>query len=77
MACDADDHLNHGNRPRIRFTSFGSSIGLTPLPWTDFPWLIGILPSYLRIHAMAGKPFISGLSNAGRNVGKCLLSCSV
>lgn len=30
----------------IPFTSFGSSIGLTPLPWTYFPWLIGILLSY-------------------------------
>ena len=30
----------------IPFTTFGSSIGLTPLPWTYFPWLIGILLSY-------------------------------
>lgn len=30
----------------IPFTSFGSSIGLTPLPLSYFPWLIGILLSY-------------------------------
>lgn len=30
----------------IPFTSFGCSIGLTPLPWTYFPWLVGILLSY-------------------------------
>ena len=30
----------------IPFTPFGSSIGLVPLPWTYFPWLIAILLSY-------------------------------
>lgn len=30
----------------IPFTGFGSSIGLVPLPWSYFPWLIGILLSY-------------------------------
>ena len=30
----------------IPFTTFGSSIGLTPLPLSYFPWLIGILLSY-------------------------------
>ena len=30
----------------IPFSSFGSSIGLSPLPWTYFPWLAGILLSY-------------------------------
>lgn len=30
----------------IPFTSLGASIGLTPLPWTYFPWLIGILLGY-------------------------------
>ena len=30
----------------IPFTPFGSSIGLTPLPLSYFPWLIGILLSY-------------------------------
>lgn len=30
----------------IPFTSFGSSIGLGPLPLSYFPWLIGILLSY-------------------------------
>lgn len=30
----------------VPFSSFGASIGLTPLPWTYFPWLIGILFSY-------------------------------
>ncbi|HEX9462970.1 MAG TPA: magnesium-translocating P-type ATPase [Alphaproteobacteria bacterium] len=28
------------------FTSFGASIGMTPLPWSYFPWLVGILLSY-------------------------------
>ena len=30
----------------IPFSSFGASIGLTPLPWSYFPWLIGILLCY-------------------------------
>lgn len=30
----------------VPFSSFGASIGLMPLPWTYFPWLIGILLSY-------------------------------
>lgn len=30
----------------IPFTSFGSSVGLGPLPLSYFPWLIGILLSY-------------------------------
>lgn len=30
----------------IPFSSFGASLGLTPLPWFYFPWLIGILLSY-------------------------------
>ena len=30
----------------IPFTSFGAAIGLMPLPWSYFPWLIGILLSY-------------------------------
>lgn len=30
----------------VPFTSFGSSIGLTLLPWSYFPWLVCILLSY-------------------------------
>lgn len=30
----------------IPFTAFGSSIGLVALPWSYFPWLIGILLGY-------------------------------
>lgn len=30
----------------VPFTSFGASIGLMPLPWSYFPWLVGILLSY-------------------------------
>lgn len=30
----------------VPFTSFGGSIGLTPLPWSYFPWLVCILLSY-------------------------------
>ncbi len=30
----------------LPFTGIGSSIGLVPLPWSYFPWLIGILLSY-------------------------------
>lgn len=30
----------------IPFSPFGGAIGLTPLPWTYFPWLVGILLSY-------------------------------
>ena len=30
----------------IPFSSFGASLGLTSLPWSYFPWLIGILLTY-------------------------------
>ncbi|WP_075555568.1 magnesium-translocating P-type ATPase [Parabacteroides timonensis] len=30
----------------VPFSSFGASIGLIPLPWSYFPWLVGILFSY-------------------------------
>lgn len=30
----------------VPFTSFGASIGLQPLPWSYFPWLIATLLSY-------------------------------
>lgn len=30
----------------VPFSSFGASIGLMPLPWTYFPWLVGILLTY-------------------------------
>ena len=30
----------------LPFTGIGSSIGLVPLPWSYFPWLIGILVAY-------------------------------
>ncbi|MEQ2447414.1 magnesium-translocating P-type ATPase [Phocaeicola vulgatus] len=30
----------------VPFSSFGASIGLTPLPWAYFPWLVGILLTY-------------------------------
>lgn len=30
----------------IPFTGFGSSLGLVPLPWSYFPWLVGILLGY-------------------------------
>lgn len=30
----------------IPFTNLGASIGLVPLPWSYFPWLIGILLGY-------------------------------
>ena len=33
----------------IPFTPFGHSIGLTPLPWSYFPWLVGILLSYCML----------------------------
>ncbi len=33
----------------IPFTSFGASIGLQPLPWTYFPWLIGTLLCYCTL----------------------------
>ncbi len=33
----------------IPFTPFGSSIGLMPLPWSYFPWLIGTLICYCAL----------------------------
>lgn len=30
----------------IPFSGFGSSLGLVPLPWSYFPWLVGILLGY-------------------------------
>ena len=40
------------------FTSFGSSIGLQPLPLSYFPWLIGILLSYCMLTQMIKKWYI-------------------
>ena len=35
-----------GNGIAIPFTTIGASLGLVPLPWSYFPWLVGILLSY-------------------------------
>ena len=40
----------------IPFTSLGASVGLMPLPWSYFPWLIGILLGYCFL-----TQFIKGL----------------
>ncbi|MCD7972332.1 MAG: magnesium-translocating P-type ATPase [Candidatus Azobacteroides sp.] len=42
----------------IPFTSFGASIGLTPLPWSYFPWLIGILLSYCLLTQLVKNLYI-------------------
>ena len=33
----------------VPFSPFGASIGLTPLPWSYFPWLVGILLAYCML----------------------------
>ena len=43
----------------IPFTSFGTSIGLTPLPLSYFPWLIGILLSYCVLTQWLKMKYIS------------------
>lgn len=42
----------------IPFSSFGSSIGLEPLPLSYFPWLIGILLSYCILTQMVKNWYI-------------------
>ena len=43
----------------IPFTPFGSAIGLTPLPLSYFPWLIGILLSYCVLTQWLKTKYIS------------------
>ena len=43
----------------IPFTPFGTSIGLTPLPLSYFPWLIGILLSYCVLTQWLKMKYIS------------------
>lgn len=42
----------------IPFSSFGLSIGLVPLPWSYFPWLIGILLGYCFLTQMVKNWYV-------------------
>lgn len=42
----------------LPFTGIGSSIGLVPLPWSYFPWLIGILVAYCLLTQVVKKWYI-------------------
>ena len=43
----------------IPFTSFGAVIGLVPLPFSYFPWLIGILASYCVLTQLVKRWYIN------------------
>ena len=60
MACDADDLLHHGNRPLYSVHLIRQFDRLTPLPWTYFPWLIGILLSYCVLTQWLKTPLYRG-----------------
>jgi Mg2+-importing ATPase len=42
----------------LPFTGLGGSLGLIPLPWSYFPWLIGILAAYCATTQIAKMLFI-------------------
>jgi Mg2+-importing ATPase len=42
----------------LPFTGFGVGLGLAPLPWTDFPWLILTLGAYVLVVQVAKKLYI-------------------
>ncbi len=42
----------------IPFSSFGTSIGLVPLPWSYFPWLIGTLLCYCLLTQLVKNWYI-------------------
>ncbi|MDF7671478.1 magnesium-translocating P-type ATPase [Orbaceae bacterium ESL0721] len=42
----------------IPFSPFGPLIGLTPLPWSYFPWLVGILFSYCCVAQLMKQIYI-------------------
>lgn len=42
----------------IPFSSFGTIVGLTPLPWSYFPWLVGTLVAYCCVAQMMKMIYI-------------------
>ena len=42
----------------LPFTGWGATLGLVPLPWTYFPWLIGTLLAYMVLTQLIKKVFI-------------------
>ena len=42
----------------LPFTGWGTTLGLVPLPWSYFPWLIGTLLSYMLLTQLIKKIFI-------------------
>lgn len=42
----------------LPFTGWGATLGLVPLPWTYFPWLVGTLLSYCLLTQLIKKAFI-------------------
>lgn len=47
----------------LPFTGIGSSIGLVPLPWKYFPWLIGILVAYGILTQVVKQWYIKKFNN--------------
>ena len=47
----------------LPFTGIGSSIGLVPLPWKYFPWLIGILVAYGVLTQVVKQWYIKKFNN--------------
>ncbi|MBN9142218.1 MAG: magnesium-translocating P-type ATPase [Micrococcales bacterium] len=42
----------------LPFTGWGATLGLVPLPWTYFPWLLGTLLSYCLVAQLIKRAFI-------------------
>jgi Mg2+-importing ATPase len=42
----------------IPFSSLGAKVGLVPLPWTYFPWLLALLVPYCLMAQMVKNLFI-------------------
>jgi len=42
----------------LPFTGFGAGLGLVPLPWTYFPWLVLTLAAYCTVVQLAKRLFI-------------------
>lgn len=43
----------------VPFSSFGAAVGLQPLPWSYFPWLVGILAAYCVLTQVMKTVYIS------------------
>ena len=42
----------------LPFTGIGAAVGLVPLPWSYFPWLIGTLATYCVVVQLAKRSYV-------------------